>query len=76
MFLNNVRHIIHNYTIQIPVKNQEEGDELVKKAESVAFIQFHQNFSIGLQQYVLGSWFSTSEYSLNTAAYANIDIGS
>jgi len=48
----------------------------VKKAESVAFIQFPQNFSTGLQQYVLGQWFSTSEYSPNTATYANIDIGS
>jgi len=48
----------------------------VKKAKSVAFLQFPQNFSIGLQQYVLGSWFSTNEYSSNTAAYANIDVGS
>ncbi|XP_022175206.1 ABC transporter G family member 23-like [Myzus persicae] len=70
--LNGLRALDYNL---ISVKNQEEGDILVKKAESVAFIQFPQNFSTGLQQYVLGSWFSTSEYSPNTAAYANIDIG-
>ncbi|XP_060841038.1 ABC transporter G family member 23-like [Rhopalosiphum padi] len=70
--LNGLQTLEYNL---IPVKNREEGDILVKKAKSVAFIQFPQNFSIGLQQYVLGSWFSTSEYSENTAAYANIDIG-
>jgi len=67
---------MYNLIIQIPVKNQEEGDILVKKAKSVAFIQFPQNFSTGLQQYVLGQWFSNNEFSPNTAAYANIDIGS
>lgn len=67
---------MYNLIIQIPVKNQQEGDISVKKAESVAFIQFPQNFSTGLQQYVLGQWFSTNEYSPNTVAYANIDIGS
>ncbi|XP_050054541.1 ABC transporter G family member 23-like [Aphis gossypii] len=70
--LNGLRTLEYNL---ISVKNREEGDILVKKAKSVAFIQFPQNFSIGLQQYVLGSWFSTNEYSSNTAAYANIDVG-
>ncbi|KAF0762245.1 ABC transporter G family member 23-like [Aphis craccivora] len=70
--LNGLQTLEYNL---IPVKNQEEGDILVKKAKSVAFIQFPQNFSIGLQQYVLGSWFSTNEYSSNTAAYTNIDVG-
>lgn len=68
---------MYYFIIQILVNNQEEGDILVKKTDSVAFIQFPQHFSIGLQQYVLGSWFSTSEeYSSNTAVYANIDTGS
>jgi len=67
---------MYDLIIQIPVKNLEEGDILVKKVESVAFIQFPQNFSLGLQRYVLGQWFSTGEYSPNTAVYANIDIGS
>ncbi|XP_029343800.1 ABC transporter G family member 23-like isoform X2 [Acyrthosiphon pisum] len=70
--LNGLQTLEYNL---IPVKNQEEGDILVKKAESVAFIQFPQNFSTGLQQYVLGQWFSNNEFSPNTAAYANIDIG-
>lgn len=53
------------------------GDFLVNKVDSIAYIQFPQNFSKGLQQYALGTWFSGSEYDTKKSlAYVNVDVGS
>lgn len=47
------------------------------KAKAVAFVQLSQNFSVGLQQKVLGSLTSDdNDYSIYSIAYANIDAGS
>ncbi|XP_025415785.1 ABC transporter G family member 23-like [Sipha flava] len=59
----------------IEVDSQEAGDNLVKLASSIAFIQFPQDFSKELQQRVLGSWDLSGETSTKSLAYANIDNG-
>ncbi|VVC43842.1 ABC transporter-like,P-loop containing nucleoside triphosphate hydrolase,AAA+ ATPase domain,ABC [Cinara cedri] len=69
--LNGLRALEYNL---IEVNNHKEGDILVEKTITVAFVEFSQNFSIGLQQRILSS--STSDnYLTNSILYANIDTG-
>lgn len=68
--------ILKSCIIQIEVDSQEAGDNLVKQASSIAFIQFPQDFSKELQQRVLDSSVLSSETSIKPLAYANIDKGS
>lgn len=63
--------------VQIEVNDQEEGEVLMDNAKTVAFVQLSQNFSIGLQQKVLGSLTGDdNDNSIYSIAYANIDAGS
>lgn len=59
------------------VDNRKAGDVLVKKLDSIAFIQFPQHFSKALQKYALGKNVDSNQtFSPESFAYVNIDSGS